>query len=366
MCTSADPSRARITRCLLRALPMLSTVLFSGCAKLHSDESAFDPAGPQAGRIHTLMWVFLIVCAVVFVAVMITLFLALTRKRPSQASVGDAPILEPEPAGERRMWTVVSSSIVLTTIILFVLLFGDFATGRAMHDLAHAQKQVKIKLIGHQWWWEVQYVDWPEELGERGAYKQFFTANEIHIPADGETAVEVQLQSADVIHSFWVPNLHGKKDLVPGHNSSIWLRADQPGTYWGECAEYCGYQHAQMRLTVVAEPVDQFKNWMNLQRQDAPEPKEPMQVRGKQVFLQGACLMCHSVQGTEARGRVGPDLTHVAGRKLLAAGAVPNVPGHLAGWIANAQSVKPGVRMPPNNLSPQDLRALLEYLETLK
>src|SRR5207253_1238013 len=143
----------------------------------------------------------------------------------------------------------------------------------------------------------------------------------------------------------------------------IWLRADKPGLYWGECAEFCGYQHAQMRIDVIAEPPEKFAAWLESQRRSAPKPANEVQARGQAVFLQGSCLMCHAVQGTPARGRVGPDLTHVASRQALGAGAVANVPGHMAGWIIDPQHIKPGVRMPPNSLTPQDLRCLLEYME---
>jgi cytochrome c oxidase subunit 2 len=280
----------------------------------------------------------------------------------------NAPITQPEPTQERRTWKVVYGAMGITVITLFILLFGDFATGRAIHKLAESSDPLRIKVIGHQWWWEVQYLQWPERFGEVAPSNIVFTANEIHIPVDTQkpVAVEIQLDSADVIHSFWVPSLHGKKDLIPGHPTSHWIRADRTGTFWGECAEYCGYQHAQMRITLVAEPAEQFRAWLEAQRADAPAPANDIQKRGQTVFLHTACAMCHAIQGTEARGSLGPDLTHFASRKLLASGAAPNVRGHLAGWVSNPQAMKPGVRMPPNNLSPHDLLALLEYLETLK
>jgi cytochrome c oxidase subunit 2 len=178
--------------------------------------------------------------------------------------------------------------------------------------------------------------------------------------------VKFELQSNDVIHSFWVPNLHGKKDVVPGHPISTWLEADRTGEFYGQCAEFCGHQHANMRLLVVVEPQEQFDAWLAAQRLPAPDPVYEQQVRGQQVFMANACVMCHTIGGTTAGGRVGPNLTHVAGRKILAAGALPNTPGHLAGWVIDPQKIKPGTRMPQNNLSPADLRALLEYLQTLK
>jgi cytochrome c oxidase subunit 2 len=178
--------------------------------------------------------------------------------------------------------------------------------------------------------------------------------------------VKIFLQSADVIHSFWVPNLHGKRDLIPNHATEIWLQADKPGTYNGQCAEFCGYEHAKMRLTVTAEKPAEFEAWLFAARQIPPEPSTEILKRGKQVFLSSQCVMCHTITGTRAGGRLGPDLTHVGSRRTLAAGSLPNMPGHLAGWIIDPQQIKPGARMPQNNIKPQDLRALLEYLESLK
>ena len=178
--------------------------------------------------------------------------------------------------------------------------------------------------------------------------------------------IKIELKSTDVIHSFWVPNLHGKKDAFPDHDSAIWLRADKEGTYDGQCAEFCGYQHAQMRLQVIAESEDKFQQWLQSARKNAPDPQTEAQKRGQQVFLGTTCVMCHTIQGTNAGARLGPNLTHVASRKRIAAGTLPNTKGHLAGWIVDPQKIKPGVRMPQNPLNPQDLNALLEYIESLK
>lgn len=344
---------------------LAASLALSGCAALHTSESALNPAGPQAQRTAGLMWLFLSVCAVVYVLVMLFLFGALLR-RP--ASTPD-PLTHPNPQRERRIWIVIFVATGLTVLTLFGLLLADYTTGRANHKYAEQPHPLVIKVTGHQWWWEVTYKDWPEAFGERVPSNRVTTANEIHIPIDdGGMAMPVrfELQSNDVIHSFWVPNLSGKKDLVPGHPTTLWLGADRPGTYWGECAEYCGYQHAQMRLVVVAEPREQFAKWLTAQRQPAPEPATAMQQIGRQVFLSTSCILCHNIQGTPAMSRTGPDLTHVASRKVLAGGAIPNTPGHLAGWIIDPQRIKPGTLMPQNSLSPQDLRCLLEYLKSLR
>ena len=205
-------------------------------------------------------------------------------------------------------------------------------------------------MTGHQWWWEVNYEN-------PVASRSFTTANEIHIPV-GQPVV-LKLTSQDVIHSFWVPNLHGKKDLIPGHASMTWLQADKPGTFRGQCAEFCGHQHAHMAFTVVAEPPEQFYAWYDGQTRPAVQPAGESQQRGRQVFLSSACVMCHTIQGTPAGATVGPNLTHVAG-------TLANNRGNLGGWVADSQEIKPGNHMPPNILRAEDLQSLLDYLESLK
>lgn len=319
--------------------------------------SALEPAGPQAARIETLYWLFFWVCAVVWVLVMIFLLLPVLRRprRPLAASE-DEPVIHPEPAAEKRRQVVVTSLVFVTAFVLFVLLIGDMVTGRGIHTIPDANP-LTITLTGHQWWWEARYNDpLPSNIVQ--------TANEIHIPVG--RPVKFELVSNDVIHSFWVPSLHGKKDLVPGHPISTWLQADKAGEYWGQCAEFCGHQHANMRMLVVAEPEEQFQAWLTAARASAPAPVYEEQKRGQQVFLSTTCVMCHTINGTTAGARVGPDLTHVAGRRILAAGAIPNTKGHMAGWIVDPQRIKPGTKMPQNPLRPDQLRDLLEYLQMLK
>ncbi|HEV2706187.1 MAG TPA: c-type cytochrome, partial [Pyrinomonadaceae bacterium] len=207
------------------------------------------------------------------------------------------------------------------------------------------------------WWWEVEYDN-------RNPSLNVTTANEIHIPVG--RPVFFRLTSNDVIHSFWVPNLHGKTDLIPGRETTTWLRADRAGTFRGQCAEFCGHQHAHMALTVVAEAPEQFQAWYDAQLKPAREPATPAEARGREVFLTSPCVMCHKIQGTDAGGNAGPDLTHLASRPTLAAGTLENTRGHLAGWVVDSQKIKPGNRMPPNNIEPDDLQALLDYLQSLK
>ena len=190
------------------------------------------------------------------------------------------------------------------------------------------------------------------------------TANEIHVPVNAP--VVVLTNSTDVIHSFWVPSITGKRDLLPGYSSAFWFKVEQPGVYRGQCAEFCGFQHAHMGFSVIAQPMDDFQAWQQQQLKPASDPTNDQTKRGREVFLTHACLMCHTIRGTDAGARMGPDLTHLASRNMIAAETLPNTPGALGGWILDPQRIKPGAEMSPNSLSPDDLQALLAYLQTLQ
>jgi cytochrome c oxidase subunit 2 len=304
--------------------------------------SSLDAAGPQAAQIAGLWWLFLGLSVVVYAAVMAALLLGLTR-REGQPDV-------------RRRTRVVGAAVGLTAFTLLALLVRSVLAGKALAALPR-QGQLTVQVIARQWWWELQYqADPPSQM--------VITANELHIPV-GQTVL-LQLQSRDVIHSFWVPALHGKRDLIPGHPSTTAIRADRPGIYRGQCAEFCGVQHARMGLLVIAEPPEEFQRWLARSRRPAAEPATEMARRGREVFLQGPCVLCHTVSGTIAAATNGPNLTHVASQMSLAAGTVANVRGHLAGWIADSQGIKPGNHMPRLSLPPADLLAVVEYLESLK
>jgi cytochrome c oxidase subunit II len=307
--------------------------------------SAFDPAGPQAARIDSL-WHFLwIVSALVLVAVVAALLYATFRRRLDTL---------PRHAGAATR-TAVTAAVGLTVVILLVFLGLNFGTGRAL--TIPPRDALQVRITGKQWWWEVTYPANPPS-------HQVTTANELHVPV-GEPVV-VELGSSDVIHSFWPPNLVGKRDLVPGETASVWFQADSVGEYRAQCAEYCGHQHAKMALLIVAHPRDSFDLWLARQRDSARTPTDSMAARGQEVFLASSCVMCHAIRGTPAGSRIGPDLTHLASRRTIAAGTLRNTRGNLAGWILDPQRIKPGSRMPPNQLSASDLHALLAYLETLR
>lgn len=312
--------------------------------------SALRPSGPHSGLIIDGLWSpMYALAAVTFILVVAALAWALLRRR----SPADAP---EDPRMERRMGWTVGAAVAGTIVVLFVTLVLDISVGRAI-TATPGEHPVQIRVTGHQYWWEVQYRD-------SVAQRWITTANEIHVPV-GRPAV-LELRSADVIHSFWPPSLSAKRDLIPGKVNSLWLRADSAGVYRGQCAEYCGHQHAKMAFVVVAEPPDSFAGWLTAQRDTAMTPADSITRRGLELFLASSCVMCHAVGGTPAGSRVGPDLTHLASRRTIAAGTLPNTRGNLAGWILDPQGIKPGAKMPPTDLDPDDLQALLAYLETLR
>ena len=309
-------------------------------------QSMLDAAGVQAARIEWLWWLMFWVCTAVFVAVIVALGMALWRGRSAGAArPSDATLIRG-----------VALATAATIVILTGLLVASVATGRAIGSLPQSDP-LTVQITGYQWWWSIEYLYPQPNL-------RFTTANELHLPIG--RPILFKLRGADVIHSFWVPNLHGKTDLIPGRENTTWLQVDKPGIYRGQCAEYCGAQHAHMALVVVAERSDDFERWVVGQRQPAPGPTSPAQSRGLNVIERGPCALCHTIRGTSAGARTAPDLTHFASRSTIGAGTVPNTPGYLAGWIADPQHVKPGNRMPPTGLTGEDLQAVLAYMETLK
>lgn len=305
--------------------------------------SPFDARSPQARAIADLFTWNLAIAGAIFVLVTgLVVYIAIRyRARPGQG--------EPPPVfGNRTLeivWTLAPAAILL------VVAFFTVATMRAADPPAEGQPPDLI-VTGMQWWWRVEYPQ-----------SGVVTANEIHIPAGRRLLV--RLQSGDVIHDFWVPQLGPKRDMNPGSANQLWIEADAPGTYLGGCSEYCGAEHAWMLIRVIAQPPAEFDAWLRAQAQPAPAPAGDA-ARGAQVFQQQTCVNCHAIAGTSASARVGPDLTHLASRETIGAGRVANTPDNLARWVADPHALKPGVLMPGFQLSPDDLRALIAYLETLK
>ena len=308
-----------------------------------------DPAGPFAGPIQTVAWVLFVMAAVVMVVVLVALGVALFGPRKWKRRVG----------GERLIWI---AGLAFPVVVLTGLLIYGLTTTARVADAPKAG-EMRVRVTGEMWWWRVAYLD-----GQGREIVQ--DANEVHIPA-GQPVV-FELESADVIHSFWVPRLGGKTDMIPGRRNFMRLQADAPGTYGGQCAEYCGGPHALMGLVVVAHAPDDYAAWLERQSRPAaavPSAQGPLALidQGRNVFAASGCAACHTIRGTEANGLAGPDLTHVGSRQTLGAGILPNNQGTMAGWISDSQSLKPGNRMPSYAvLSGQDVRAVAAYLESLK
>lgn len=318
-------------------------------------QSALHPAGVNAARIRDLLGAYTGVAAVVFVLVVGCALFALARRR-ARPGEDMAPQRHPAPARERRTVRIVESLSVLTALTLLGLTLADFRTRHAMAAL-DARQELTVKVTGHQWWWDFEYQDArPDRI--------VTSPNELHLPVG--RVVRFDLAAHDVIHSFWIPTLHGKKDLLPGESSSTTLRPDRVGTYYGQCAEFCGMQHATMRFVVVVEPPDRFARWLDAQRAPAAEPATASTQRGRALFLGGPCVLCHAVSGTPAAARLGPDLSHVGGRLALASAALPNTRDHLTRWVGDAPGTRPGVMMPPTAMSPRDVDDLVNYLASLK
>ncbi|RUU13802.1 cytochrome c oxidase subunit II [Mesorhizobium sp. USDA-HM6] len=329
---------------------LASTLFLTACSDW---QSALHAHGANARKIFDLIWTFGAVAVTTWLLVMLVLAMALFRRHPAEASRSP---LQTDSDQERRLNRAVGSATAVTVVVLIALTTGSFFAGKSIASMSGSETVI-IRVTGHQWWWEIRYP-------KIGSSQAIVTANEIHVPV-GES-VKVKLDSLDVIHSFWVPSLAGKRDLIPGRSSELTLIADKPGIYRGQCAEFCGYQHAHMAITVVAESREAFDAWRSRQDANAVTPAGDEERRGLAAFLGTGCALCHAIRGTPASGTVGPDLTHVAGRRSLAADALAMTPGALAAWIADPQSVKPGAKMPRIALSADDLNAVVTYLGSLE
>lgn len=320
-------------------------VVLTAC---HDAPSVLRPASEPASTLAVLGWWLLIIALVVIVLIGVLELIPVFRHRG--ASVADTPIVD-TPASTR--WIIIG---IVVTAIVMVGVFAYSMVVMAETAQPHGRPALTIEITGHRWWWEAHYPG-------SDSTPEVLTANELHIPVG--VPVRLQVISADVIHSFWVPRLQGKIDVIPGQRNSFWIRADTAGRYRGQCAEYCGLQHSNMAVYVTAESAQQFAIWRAAQAKPASAPQDAQAAQGQQAFMQ-TCALCHTIRGTDAHGVTGPDLTHVASRHTLAAGALTNSRGNLAGWIVNAPSIKPGVDMPRIDLEPAALHSIVSYLETLR
>ena len=335
---------------------------FGAAACSRDSPSTLDPHGPVPDRVADLFYLMLAVSGLV-VAVITVLIL-----------MGALPIRRGRAADPDRVprW---STNMIVVGGVVFPVLVLSLLWVLTLHDLAANSEPDRptaftVEVVGVQWWWEVRYPD----LGG------FVTANEVHIPAG--QPVRLLLSTNDVIHSFWVPQVLGKMDMISGKVNETWMQADRPGVYRGQCAEYCGAQHANMALYVVADSPADFRAWVANERRTAAAPSTATVSQGRQVFLSSACVACHTIRGVSQVRRIGsvfrfdqnqpftsvygPDLTHFGSRLSIGAGTVPNTRGNLGGWIIDSQTIKPGNRMPPLQLSGEDLQALIAYLESLR
>jgi cytochrome c oxidase subunit 2 len=307
-----------------------------------------DPASPNAASMYHLFVVVFLICLAIFAVVVALISTSLLRSR------GAGWELPKQDFGDRRremVWSIVP--------VLIVLSFSFVSGKLILSILSMPQSQVSeagnadLVVVGHQYWWEVRYPA-----------SGTVTANEIHIPVGRKLCV--RLESADVIHSFWVPQLAPKMAMIPGHSDFVWLQADRPGVYEGACSQFCGDQHAWMRFLVIAEPAPQYESWLARQAKPPPAPDSVVAQAGKKIFFTQTCANCHAIGGTPAVADAAPDLTHLALRTELGAGVIPNTPQELARWLRNPQQIKPKCQMPDFKLNEEQVTQLVAYLEGLR
>jgi cytochrome c oxidase subunit 2 len=323
-------------------------LLLAGCGRT---QNALAPESHQSRDIASLFW-WMMGGAWIGLGIVVLLLLWSWKRRNRRGLGGDRSGAKP---GERRSWYVVVGAGIVMPIVVLSTLFvvSDIFLIRTTEAPAQAATKLTVEVTGHEWWWEFRYPG-----------TTAVTANELHIPV--RTPVRVVVHTADVIHSFWVPELNRKIDTIPGRDNAIELDADRVGVYRGECAEFCGLQHAHMGFLVFVDPPATFRRWLADQERPARAPTGALATRGRDVFVNGPCSSCHAIRGTGAAGNVGPDLTHVGSRTTLAAATIPNNKGYLVSWIVDSQHFKPGNQMPNFNLPGAQLPALFAYLQGLK
>jgi cytochrome c oxidase subunit 2 len=323
---------------------LIAAALLAGCG---GKESTLDPESPPARDIATLWWWMLGISAVVFFGAVGLLGIAAIRRRTE-----GLPVFGKDEGLNKKL--VVGFGIVIPAAVLIPLfIVANLSTVHATEAPRPSTTRMTIQIVGHQWFWEVRYP------GTKAV-----TANEVHIPA--HTRVNVIATTADVIHSLWVPRLNRKIDMIPGRRNRILFYAARPGVFRGQCSEFCGLQHAKMGMEVHVDPPARFRAWLQDMESAAPAPTGAAAQRGARIFQASSCASCHTIRGTQAQGRIGPDLTHFGGRSSIASVTIPNTPAYLREWIRDPQHVKPGNKMPAVPLHTRDIAALTAYLEGLK
>ena len=326
-------------RATVTVVPML---LLAGCAGV---QTSLGGQGDDGRRFINLFVIFLAVTALAYLLVLIFLAIAIWRRRGETGRIGSS-----------TMQTLLVGWIAFTGVGLAALAIASFFTDRSMARAA-AKSALSVEITANQWWWDVRYRSGDPSHTLR-------TSNELHLPVG--VPVHVTLKSNDVIHSFWVPNLTGKQDLIPGRTTDITLLPHKLGLFRAQCAEFCGVQHTHMALDVTVESRGDFLKWWQAGLQPGRPPSSPMALAGYQYVTTRECSTCHNISGTPASGSVGPDLTHLASRRSLAAGTMPMSRASLYAWIADPQSQKPGTKMPNIGLEPAELHAVVAYLQELK
>jgi cytochrome c oxidase subunit 2 len=332
---------------VLGALALLALVA-GGCGRT---QNALAPESHQARDIASLFW-WMMGGAWIGLGLVVWLLVLSWKRRQRRGFGSDTAGEKP---GERASWAVVVGSGIVLPIAILAALFviADIFVIQTTQAPAKTATKLTVEVIGHQWWWEFRYP------GTKAV-----TANEMHIPV--RTPVRVEVRTADVIHSFWIPELNRKIDAIPGMTNAIELDADAVGSYRGQCAEFCGLQHTHMATIVFVDPPDVFRRWLANEARAARPPASAAARTGQTVFTAGPCSSCHAIRGTSASGDVGPDLTHLASRSTLASVTIPNRKGDLESWILDSQHVKPGNQMPNIDLGGRQLQDLLAYLEGLR
>lgn len=331
--------------------------------------SIFDPVSPPAESIHHLSIFVLAITGGIFLVVESVLIYSLLRfRRPYAPGSGEPPQVYGSKPIEIA-WTAAPALIVFVLTLVIARTEWEVRVDpeRTPPDLKES-KPLRVTVVGHQWWWEYRYDRYGDENLD------FVTANELHVPASNRQVpserrpVFLTLQAADVNHSFWVPRLAGKTDLIPGKTNTMWFETERTGLFVGQCAEYCGTQHANMLLRVYVDPPEDFERWLANQREKARTSDNEEVRKGKETFLAQSCINCHRVRGTPANGTFGPDLTHLMSRDTLAGGMIPNdrEGKNLRAWIADPQKIKPGCLMPAFGLSESDLDGVVRYLASLE